>query len=213
MKMQKKVPAGSLKGVRTVPRPLELLPTSSKFLPCLSVEKKRTASIHHTDDVGLQSWRDSVASTGRRDAPGLPTSEMSSTSQPAPPQALPLIPASQPSQIPDPSPIPNGPNDEEFQLAEFVLSNRSLREAPAIALDGVPLLAALQGPQSILAHLQLDVLPQDVPIDSTIVSAFERVIRLRRNVTNPTDTEVLALDSRMRSAILRFRERYLRRRR
>lgn len=179
----------------------------------LKGKKKRTASIHHTDDLGLNQFRNTVASTLRRDSP---TTEQQQSSQPAPAHDPPPIPTQQNLQAPVTSPTVTDLSNNEYQLAHYqlmiVLSNRSLREALGVALGGVPLLESLQAPDSILTHLESSVLPQDLPFDPAILSAFERIVRLRRNITNSTNPDVVEFDGRVTSAILRVRDQIPRRR-
>ncbi|KAG8964475.1 hypothetical protein FRC00_002141 [Tulasnella sp. 408] len=141
------------------------------------------------------------------------TTERALPSVPTPPSVRPPTSSAGSLQVSDSSPVGRDLTDDEHQLAEYqmlvVLSNISFREALAVAQEGIPLLESMQGPDTMLTHLQSLELPRDMPIDPLIVREFERIVRLRRNVLDPTDPAIIAFDNRVRTAIFRARNRVL----
>lgn len=141
------------------------------------------------------------------------TTESALPSLPSPPPVPPPASSAGGPQVPDSLPVDRDLNDDEYQLAEYlmlaVLSNISFREALAVAQEGIPLLESMQGPDNMLTHLQSLELPREMPIDPLIVREFERIVQLRRNVVDPTDPAIIAFDDRVRTAIFRARDRVL----
>ncbi|KAG9027186.1 hypothetical protein FS837_004361 [Tulasnella sp. UAMH 9824] len=186
--------------------------TISKIHLFPSKERKRTASIKLSTPLNIPLFGTAGPSLNLSVRRPVAT-EGTNPSIPSLPPVPPPTSSAGSLQVPDSSPTVRDLSDNEYQLAEYqilvALSNISFREALAVAQEGIPLLESMQGPETILTHLQSLELPRDMPIDPLIVREFERIVQLRRNVLDPTDPAIVAFDDRVRTAIFRARDRVL----
>ncbi|KAG8938275.1 hypothetical protein FRC04_009185 [Tulasnella sp. 424] len=163
----------------------------------------------YSDKFGTYSYQEAGPSNLRQNAPD--TRRLPADITPFPPahplaqHHFPVFDARRPHVLPSPS---TGYADGEDQSSAgyrllILLVNIAVREALNVALEGVPLLESMQNSGSAPVLNQFPILPRGTPIEPHIVSEFERIILLRRNVPDPTHPDIVTFDARVRAAVFR----------